>query len=73
MTSNANHRVREACLICEGKGKDESQAPCIYCDGSGIVFARSGAVQEILLATGDCKIPLRKSFADAPALQKRFS
>jgi hypothetical protein len=73
MSNNANLRVREACLICEGKGKDSAQGLCAYCGGTGIVFARSGSNPEILVATGDCKIPVRKKFAEGVSIQKRFS
>lgn len=56
---NANHKVRERCLICEGLGR-AGAAPCAYCSGSGYVFAVSGAPKEVLLATGDCKVPARR-------------
>jgi DnaJ-class molecular chaperone len=72
MNFQANHRVRESCLICEGKGRTAGQA-CQYCSGSGVVFARTGAPQDILLATGDCKVPLRRKPAQGLEVQRNFS
>ena len=54
----ANHKVRESCLICEGKGRS-AEGLCSYCEGSGYVFARSGAPKEVVVATNDCKVPAR--------------
>lgn len=73
MSLDANHRIREACFICEGKGKDLSGGLCAYCAGTGIVFARTGAPQEILVATGDCKVPMRKKPAEGLSIQRNFS
>jgi RecJ-like exonuclease len=60
---NTNHRVRESCMICDGTGKSgvgQETALCAYCEGSGHVFSRMDlAVTKVLLATGDCKTPMR--------------
>jgi hypothetical protein len=62
--SESNHRVRETCLICEGRGRQADSPPeggaCAYCAGTGVVFSRTGAPPEVLMATGDCKVPLRR-------------
>jgi hypothetical protein len=71
--SAANHRVRESCLICEGQGKNPQGLACAYCQGSGFVFAVSGAPQQVLLATGDCRLAAKKQAAQGLHIQKRFS
>ena len=63
--TNANHKVRERCMVCEGSGR-EAAGPCAYCQGSGYIFAVTGMPREVLMATGDCKVPARKKFADGP-------
>ena len=69
---NANHKVREGCLICEGSGRAGGDA-CAYCGGSGIVFASTGAPTEILVATGDCRMPLKRKPAQGLKILKRFT
>ncbi len=54
----ANFRVREACLVCEGSGRNQGGA-CAYCQGSGHVFSRTQGPAQVLVATGDCKVPAR--------------
>jgi DnaJ-class molecular chaperone len=51
--------MQEACLICEGSGRRES-VPCPYCAGAGQVRVRSAAPATILMATGSCKLPVRR-------------
>jgi hypothetical protein len=67
----ANHRIRESCLICEGKGRAEGRGPCPYCGGTGVVFARTGAPQEILMATGDCRMPVKRKDAAGLSIQRK--
>ena len=75
--SNANHRVKEACMICEGSGRvsaagaataSSKGALCSYCQGHGQVFARTGSPEQIMLATGDCKQPMRLQSAEGGAI-----
>jgi len=68
MSFDANHRVKESCMICDGRGRQAGGA-CAYCSGTGVVFARTGAPQEILMATGDCKVPMKKKFAEGVSIQ----
>jgi len=75
---NSNHRVRERCMICDGRGKSGAgpeTALCAYCEGSGHVFSRVDlAVTKVLLATGDCKEPARlKSLEGGLVIVRRNS
>lgn len=72
MSFDANTRVKESCMICEGSGRI-AEAPCAYCAGTGIVFARTGGAKEILLATGDCRIPVKKKYAEGVAVLRKFT
>ena len=49
----------ETCLICEGQGKRGAEA-CGYCAGQGRLKVHSEAPQTVLMATGSCKVPVRK-------------
>ena len=69
---NANHKVREGCLICEGSGRS-GEGACAYCGGSGIVFASMGAPAQILVATGDCRVPVKLKPAQGLNILKRFT
>jgi hypothetical protein len=69
---NANHKIREGCLICEGSGRSGAE-PCAYCGGSGIVFASMGAPAEILVATGDCRMPVKLKPAQGLKILKGFT
>ena len=66
-----NHRVRETCLICEGRGKN-GPAACSYCAGSGHVFSRT-ADTEVVQMTGDCKIPMKRVTAEGLKIERQFS
>jgi hypothetical protein len=72
MKLEANTRVKESCMICEGRGRQADsrqnggrglEIACAYCDGSGVVFARTGLAKEIIVATGDCKVPMKRKAA----------
>ena len=65
--TDSNHRVREACMICEGTGKAGPEL-CHYCQGHGQVFARTGAPERVMLATGDCKQPMRLQALEGQAI-----
>jgi hypothetical protein len=64
----ANHKVREACMICEGSGGD-----CAHCQGTGTVYALMGRPGDVLLATGDCKRPMRKVASQPLGIERKFS
>jgi len=51
--------MQEACLICQGSGRHH-EAPCSYCAGRGRIQVRTQAPETVLLATGSCKMPVRK-------------
>ena len=72
MSFDANTRLKEKCMICDGRGQ-QADVPCVYCSGTGIVFARCAAPKEILMATGDCKVPMRKKFAEGVVIQRKNS
>jgi DnaJ-class molecular chaperone len=55
--------MQEPCLICEGTGRLAAEA-CPYCAGSGRVKVVATGPQTILLATGSCKMPLRRVTVD---------
>jgi hypothetical protein len=46
--------MQETCLICGGSG------PCPYCGGTGRVTIHTEMPQTVLMATGSCKVPVRK-------------
>jgi len=49
--------MQETCLICLGNG-------CPYCQGTGRVKVHTEAPQTVLMATGSCKMPVRKVVID---------
>jgi DnaJ-class molecular chaperone len=51
--------MQEPCLICQGSGR-QGEAACGYCAGSGRIKVRTQAPETVLLATGSCKMPVRK-------------
>jgi DnaJ-class molecular chaperone len=51
--------MQEACLICEGRGRRDGEA-CGYCAGKGRLKVHTEGPQTVLMATGSCKVPVRK-------------
>jgi len=51
--------MQESCLVCQGSGRHD-EGPCRYCEGSGRIKVRREAPATVLLATGSCKMPVRK-------------
>jgi DnaJ-class molecular chaperone len=57
--------MQETCLICQGNGGASSaREPCPYCGGTGRVKIHTEIPQTVLLATGSCKVPMRKVVLD---------
>jgi len=57
--------MQETCLVCEGSGRREP-GPCPYCEGKGRLKVHGPAPQTVLVATGSCKVPVRKAQLPAP-------
>jgi DnaJ-class molecular chaperone len=51
--------MQEPCLICQGSGR-HNEAPCPYCQGSGRLTVDRDTPTTVLMATGSCKMPVRK-------------
>lgn len=57
--------MQETCLICEGSGRRQGEV-CPYCAGKGRLKVHTDAPQTVLMATGSCKMPVRKVQLSAP-------
>ena len=55
--------MQETCLICDGT-RAYHDAPCPYCAGTGRVKIHTAAPQTVIMATGSCKVPMRKVVLD---------
>ena len=58
--------MQETCLICEGSRVcgGEVSSPCPYCHGTGRVKIHTAVPQTVIMATGSCKVPMRKVVLD---------